>query len=59
MSQGVGRRAEWAAGHDVARYAMTPVLLTLVPRWEKSVEGVAYAVRTYTKEVAVKEGAAV
>ena len=56
MSQGVGRRAERAAGHDVARYAMTPVLLTLA-RWEKSVEGVAYAVRTYTKEVAVKEDA--
>ena len=35
---------------------MTPVLLTLA-RWEKSVEGVAYAVRTYTKEVAFKEGA--
>ena len=35
---------------------MTSVSLTPV-RWEKSVEGVAYAVRTYTKEVAVKEGA--
>ena len=43
----------------VVRAALSPAKPQRIAgaRWEKSVEGVAYAVRTYTKEVAFKEGA--
>ena len=43
----------------VVRAALSPAKAQRIAgaRWEKSVEGVAYAVRTYTKEVAFKEGA--
>ena len=43
----------------IVRAALSPAKPQRIAgaRWEKSVEGVAYAVRTYTKEVAFKEGA--
>ena len=43
----------------VVRAALSPTKAQRIAGngWEISVEGVAYAVRTYTKEVAFKEGA--